>query len=157
MARITVRRARLEELDAVLDLWEEMMQYHARLDPRFQPAADGQALFRPTLRSWMAESDVRVLVAVTEGRVIGYASGRIVESAPVLDPPYFGHVSEICVAPEWRRFGVGRRLFRALYAWFRRRGLTTLQLNVAARNPVSQAFWHEMGFGDYMDRMWMDL
>ncbi|MBM4430066.1 MAG: hypothetical protein FJ026_06925, partial [Chloroflexi bacterium] len=39
MVRLSVRKARPDDLEAVLDLWEEMMQYHARLDSRFRPAA----------------------------------------------------------------------------------------------------------------------
>jgi len=157
MVRLSVRKARPDDLEAVLDLWEEMMQYHARLDSRFRPAAHGRVLFGPVLRTWMAEKNVRLLVAVAEGQIVGYIAGRVAENAPVLDPPCLGHVSDICVAPEWRRSGVGRRLFRALRAWFQRRGLTALQLHVSARNPVSQAFWGEMGFEHYMFRLWMDL
>jgi hypothetical protein len=42
-------------------------------------------------------------------------------------------------------------------SWFRRRGLAAVQLNVAAFSPTSQAFWRSIGFGDYMDRLWLDL
>ena len=157
MARVTVRRARPDELEALLDLWDEMMTYHARLDRRFMPAAAGRETFRPTLSGWMASKDCRVLVAASGEQVVEFTVGRIVENSPVLEPRYYGHVSDICVAPAWRRLGVGHRLFLALRAWFVKRGLTVLNLNVAARNPVSQAFWHEMGFEDYVVRVWMDL
>jgi GNAT superfamily N-acetyltransferase len=157
VAEIGVRRAALEDLEMVLDLWQEMMDYHARLDRRFLPAADGRDHFRITLREWMGDDTCRVLVAVDHGDVVGYIIGRLAENPPVFENRYLGHVSDICVAPEWRHMGVGRKLFGALRNWFWRQGLTSVQLHVGAFNPVSQAFWREMGFQDYMHRLWLEI
>ena len=154
---MTVRRARAEDLEPVLDLWQEMMDYHARLDGRFMPAADGRQAFRPTVEAWMADEEWRVLVAVADGQVVGYTIGHVAENPPVLATPRFGYVTDICVSADCRRRGVGRRLFKTLSSWFKRRGLAVAQLNVAAFNPTSQAFWRTMGFSDYLDRMWLDL
>jgi GNAT superfamily N-acetyltransferase len=157
MTRITVRRARAEDLEPLLDLWQEMMDYHARLDRRFVPAADGRQIFRPTVEGWMTDEEWRVLVAEADGQIVAYAIGRVAENAPVFATPRFGYVTDTCVSPGWRRRGVGRKLFNALSSWFRGRGLAAVQLNVAAFNPTSQAFWRAMGFDDYLDRLWLDL
>jgi len=157
MTKIRIRRARQEDLEAVLDLWQEMMDYHARLDVRFQPAADGREYFRPAVQEWMADDTWRVLVAVADGQVVGYIIGRVAENPPVFEMRHFGYVTDICVAPDWRGTGVGRRLFAALRNWLRHRGLTVVQLNAAACNPTSQAFWRKMGFQDFLDRLWLDL
>jgi GNAT superfamily N-acetyltransferase len=141
----------------VLGLWEEMMDYHARLDPRFRPASDGRDHFRTTLREWMADDTTRVLVAEHSGELVGYTIGRTAENPPVFEMRFLGHVSDICVAPKWRRRGIGRKLFAALRKWFRRQGYVVVQLNLAALNPVSQAFWREMGFQEYIHRLWLDI
>lgn len=157
MEEIQIRRATPEDLEAVLDLWQEMMDYHAGLDQRFQQVADSRDHFRMTLREWMADDTQRVLVAVDDGEIVGYIIGRIAENPPIFELRFLGHVSDICVAPEWRRQGIGRKLFAAVLNWFRRQGLPVVQLNVAAANAVSQAFWREMGFQDYMHRMWLEI
>jgi ribosomal protein S18 acetylase RimI-like enzyme len=157
VTRLTVRRAKPDDVESLLDLWQEMMDYHARLDRRFAPAADGRQRFRPTVRGWMADDQWRVLVAEADEQVVGYTIGRVAELNPVLATPGFGYVTDICVSPQLRRQGVGRRLFNAMNSWFRRRGLAAVQLNVAALNPTSQAFWRALGFGDYMNRLWLDL
>jgi ribosomal protein S18 acetylase RimI-like enzyme len=157
MTRIAVRRAGPEDLERLLDLWQEMMGYHARLDRRFMPAAEGRQAFRPTVEGWMADDEWQVLVAEADGQIVGYSIGHVAEINPVLAPPGFGHITDSCASPQWRRHGVGRRLFKAMSAWFRRRGLAAAQVNVAALNPTAQAFWRAMGFGDYMDRLWLDL
>jgi ribosomal protein S18 acetylase RimI-like enzyme len=157
MTRISVRRASQEDVESLLDLWQEMMNYHARLDPRLTPAADGRQAFRLTLERWMGDSEWRVLIAQAGGQVVGYIIGHVAEINPVLAKPDYGYVTDICVSPQWRRHGVGRRLFKAVRSWFRQRRLATVQLNVAALNATAQAFWRAMGFGDYMNRLWMDI
>lgn len=157
VAEINVRKARSEDVSDLLVLWQEMMELHTRLDPRFAPAADGATHFQQVLQTWMADERWHIFVAEAEGKLIGYAIGMLNENAPVFALRAYGFVSDICVTAAWRRTGVGRRLFGELRAWFHRHGLTCVQLNVAALNPTSQAFWRAMGFQDYTDRLWLDL
>jgi ribosomal protein S18 acetylase RimI-like enzyme len=157
MAQVTVRRARPEDVPGLLVLWQEMMGFHARLDPRFVPATDGATHFGTALKEWMADARWQVLVAEAEGKLVGYTIGMLHDDAPVFALRSYGFVSDICVAPEWRRTGVGRKLFSELRAWFHRHGQTSVQLNVSAVNPTSQGFWRAMGFQDYLDRLWLDL
>ena len=157
MGEIQIRRARQEDLETLLDLWLEMMSYHGRLDPRFAPEDNARDAFRDTMREWIGATARRVLVAVADGQVVGYTIGSIVENPPIFKLRHYGHVSDMCVAPEWRGQGMGRRLFGGLRKWFRSRGLAVVQLNVAALNPAAQAFWREMGFQDYVDRLWTDI
>jgi ribosomal protein S18 acetylase RimI-like enzyme len=157
MTKITVRQAKPGDVEPLLDLWQEMMDHHARLDPRLTPAADGRQAFRPTVERWMADSEWRVLVAKADGEIVGYAIGHVADINPVLAKPSYGYVTDICVSPGWRRHGVGRRLFKSMRTWFQRRDLAAVQLSVAALNPTAQAFWRAMGFGDYMNRLWLDI
>jgi ribosomal protein S18 acetylase RimI-like enzyme len=98
-----------------------------------------------------------VLVAEQQGNVVGYIIGHLAENPPIFELSHYGHISDICVAPQWRRRGVGHELFATLREWLSGHGLSVLQLTVAARNSVSQAFWREMGFEDFTHKLWMAL
>jgi ribosomal protein S18 acetylase RimI-like enzyme len=157
MSQAVIRQASRKDVRGILPLWNEMMCHHAALDARFQPTPDGEEYWADVLRSWLRDDDYCVLVADAEGQLVGYIVGMMRENPPVLLPPTYGLVSDICVDPAWRQQGIGRRLFEALKDWFREKELFTVQLNVAHFNPVSQAFWRAMGCQDYMDRLWFGL
>jgi ribosomal protein S18 acetylase RimI-like enzyme len=144
----------------MLRLWREMMDFHARLEPRFRPRPEleGEQAWEEHLRAhvWGSE-DWCVLVAEAEGRLVGQIMGMLREAVPVFEPERYGYVTDIVVDPAARRSGVGQALFDALKAWFRERGASHLELAVAHNNPVSQGFWRAVGCTDYTDIMWYDL
>lgn len=157
MSQVVIRQAIRKDVGGILPLWNQMMDCHAALDARFRPAPDGEKHWATVLRSWLRDYDTCVLVADAEGQLVGYIIGMIRENPPVLLPPIYGLVSDICVDPACRQQGIGRRLFEGLQDWFREQELSTVQLNVAHGNPVSQAFWRAVGCEDYMDRLWFGL
>jgi len=154
---IIVRRAGLRDVDDLLPLWEEMMRFHAALDPRLEVGSEGASYMRGVFREWLRSEDCRVLVAEAEGQIVGYIVGRVADNPPIFRLRTYGHISDICVSPEWRRQGVGRRLYRALREWFKEEGLSVVQLSAAHRNPTSLAFWRAMGFEEYLHHMWSEI
>ena len=157
MSQVVIRQATRDDVGGILSLWDEMMQYHAALDARFRPAPDGEKHWAKILRDWLRDDDACVLVADAEGQLVGYIIGMMRENPPVLLPPTYGLVSDICVDPAWRQQGIGRRLFEALKDWLKEEELFTIQLNVAHFSSVSQAFWRAMGCEDFMDRLWLEV
>jgi ribosomal protein S18 acetylase RimI-like enzyme len=155
-----VRMGTEKDLPEMLQLWREMMDFHALMEPRFRPAPVpvGEDAWEKHLRAdiW-GNGDWCVLVAEAEGKLIGQIMGVLRSAYPVFEPERYGYVTDIVVDPTARRSGVGRALFEALRAWFREQEASHLELQVAHRNPVSQSFWRAMGFTDFMDTLRKDL
>ena len=144
----------------MLRLWRDMMDFHARVEPRFRPlpsSAGEQAWERHLRENVWGNEDWCVFVAEADAVLVGQIMGVLRDSIPVLEPHRYGYVTDIVVDPAARRSGLGQALFEALEAWFRERGVSHLQLQVAHKNPVSQAFWRAMGCTDYMDMLWYDI
>lgn len=57
-----------------------------------------------------------------------------------------GHVTQICVAPEYRDRGLGRLLMRECARTLARRGFSLLTLTVTASNPKAVALYEKLGF-----------
>jgi ribosomal protein S18 acetylase RimI-like enzyme len=156
----TVRPGTAEDISDMLQLWREMMDFHARLEPRFRPLSTpaGEQAWEKHLREhvWGSE-DWCVFVAEADGRLVGQIMGMLRDSIPVFVPERYGYVTDVVVDPAARCCGVGRGLFNALKAWFRERGASHLELMVAHNNPASQGFWRAAGCTDYTDILWYDL
>jgi ribosomal-protein-alanine N-acetyltransferase len=77
-------------------------------------------------------------VASVGTELVGYAGMMVVVGE--------AHVTNIGVAPEWQRCGVGRRLLLTLAREARRRSAQHLTLEVRVTNVGAQALYHEFGF-----------
>jgi ribosomal protein S18 acetylase RimI-like enzyme len=126
---VVIRAATVGDAAAVLSLWMEMMDYHARLDRRLRVSPDGSRHVGKAIEHWLLD----------------------------LKPAKYGHIAHMCVTSEWRRRGVGRQLFTALRRWLQGEGLASVHIYVSHFNPASQRFWRSLGFQDYVDRLWCDL
>jgi ribosomal protein S18 acetylase RimI-like enzyme len=155
--RVNIRRATVDDVPAVALLWQEMADLHAALDRRFCPAIDGADYWAEALAGWLEDETRCAFVADAGGRLVGYIVGWLRQSPPVFQADVYGFVSDVCVTANCRQRGIGRRLFEALNAWFRQQEASHVELNVAANNPVSQAFWRSVGCQDYIDHMWYAL
>ena len=148
------------DVPEMLRLWREMMDFHARVEPRFRPLPqpEGEGAWEKYLREdILGNSAWCVFVADADGSLVGHIMGTVRDRVPVFEPERYGYVTDIVVDPEARRSGIGRALFAALQDWFQAHGVSVLELQVAHHNPASQAFWRAMGCTDYMDVMWFDL
>jgi ribosomal protein S18 acetylase RimI-like enzyme len=146
----TIREANRRDIAAVVALWKEMMDFHLAYDPRFRFAPDAEREFARHVHATLRSSGARVFIAESGGETIGYILGEIHRRKPIYPIGNYGFISDIAVTERWRRRGVGRALVQSLFTWFRRQGVTAIELFVAEANPISTAFWRGLGFGDYL-------
>lgn len=93
--------------------------------------------------------DALVLVAVAEGRLVGYASVHRVK------PSFTRHVGVFSteVHPEYQRRGIGRALMRASQEWAKGRGIERLELYTRADNDRARALYESEGFTEESKRV----
>jgi ribosomal protein S18 acetylase RimI-like enzyme len=91
----------------------------------------------------------RIVVAETDGEVVGMAKGELRDG--------LGHVSFVYLKPEARGRGWGNDLVRDLVAHFREQGLQHVSLNVELPNDEALAYWRRLGFTDYRRSLLTDL
>jgi len=152
-----VRPARSGDRPAVVSLWGDMMGLHAAFDSRLSISAGWRTHVEQSFGGWLRHGDNHLTVAEGADGVVGFALGGLVQSTVGLTPGSHGHIAHVCVDSQWRRRGVGRLLFASLRDWFVGRGVLSIHLYVSCLNPVSQRFWRELGFEDYINRLWCDL
>jgi ribosomal protein S18 acetylase RimI-like enzyme len=93
--------------------------------------------------------DALVLVAVADGRIVGYASVHRVK------PTFARHVGVFSteVHPEFQRRGIGRALMRGSLQWAQARGIERFELYTRADNERARALYESEGFTEESKRM----
>ena len=154
---IIVRPATRADLEAIGDLWVELISFHAALDGRFAIPPNGRKHYIRYALDAIRDPQFHVLVAVAGENVIGYVLGYVANNLPFFPNLRYAFLSDISVSATSRRRGVGKLLVAALREWFYLRGMRSVQLNAAYHNPVSQAFWRQQGCTDYISMLWLGL
>jgi ribosomal protein S18 acetylase RimI-like enzyme len=90
-----------------------------------------------------------VLVAVVEGKVIGYAG---IKRAGTTFTRHVG-VFSTEVHPDHQRRGIGRALLRASVEWAKSRGIERLELFTRADNDRARALYESEGFVEESKRI----
>lgn len=158
MTDTRVRPAQLDDLGAVSKLAAQLVRQHHRWDPKrfmlIEPVEQGYHRF---LASQLSDAEVLVLVAVRDGKVVGYLYGSLEARNwnALLDA--CGAVHDILVDESARKSGVASLLMEAACARFKELGAPRVVLSSAAANAEGQKLFEKLGFRRTMVEMTREL
>jgi ribosomal protein S18 acetylase RimI-like enzyme len=154
-----VRRATPADLPTIGHLGALLVKEHYDFDPRrFLPATPGTpAGYASFIGTQLADPNKAVLVAETDGEVIGYAYAAVEGYDYMALRGPAGVLQDVIVDPEHRGRGVGRLLLDATLEFFRSRGVPRVVLSTAAQNEAAQRLFASMGFRRTMIEMTREL
>lgn len=135
----SIRPLREPDIAALLSLIQALADYE------HLPGPDADARDRLTRDAMAEPPGFRVLLAETEGRVIGYAVYMLTYSTFLARPTLY--VEDIFVLPKERRNGAGRALFRELAREAARRDCGRMEWHVLDWNTPAQDFYRSLGAG----------
>ena len=156
-ANIGIRKATEQDLPQMVELSKDLMDFHATRDPIFTRKPDSERAWETFMRENMAKDKACVFVAEGDDRVIGYCLALISNYPPVLSAPTYGELMDLMVHEEYRRRGVGERLFSAAKAWYGQQGIRRIEVRVAVTNEISTRFWRKMDFKPYLETLALSL
>jgi ribosomal protein S18 acetylase RimI-like enzyme len=155
--KIRIRDAHEADLDAVVDLWEELARLHEGLSERFSLAPDLRQKWSSYLRERFAEIRTKLIVAEEDGKIVGFMLCMLEPNIPVYKEKKIGLISDVFVKEERRRKGLARKMLDSAVAWFKKNKVRTVRLNVAADNLEARAAWRMLGFEAFMIDKRLDL
>ena len=147
--KIIVRKAEARDLDAMVDVWWQMVSEHEGRDPdywRNLPEAESRKRFRDWKEKLITQENHFHLVAEIHGKVAGFIYGHVLERPRVMKTSPIGRVDEVAVDREFRGQGAGQAMLSALAEELRKQGLPLVELMVDTDNPVAQALYEKAGF-----------
>ena len=154
---ITIRRGKTQDFPRILELWLEMIEYHEKIDKRFETSAGRDQAYLNYLEEIVNHYDYNLILAERNGEVVGYTIAAIMSNQALFALPHYGFIAEMAVKENIRSQGIGQALWEAARAWCKRRGVTVMQLNVSKLNKRAQKFWRRLGCRDFLDILWYDI
>lgn len=140
-----IRIADINDRERLTELFMQLHRHHVEIKPE---------VFRMPEREWFSEriagilndDGQTVLVHDNGGMLDGYAVVKIMDvNTEEKIPRRMCYIDCLAVAEDCRRTGVGTELFKAVKAFGKERGCTSVQLGVTACNTGAVSFYEKMG------------
>jgi ribosomal protein S18 acetylase RimI-like enzyme len=148
-ADVNLRPLTADDLAQFVDeLWLPFAEEMAELDSFNQLADDVDCRTEAIAhrRKRLESNQIRTIVAEDVGTLAGYVSGSCSESPSVFARGDELHISEVYVAPGYRRQGLAGELLDTLEAWGQAQGAAYAELSVNVRNEAALACYERRGY-----------
>jgi ribosomal-protein-alanine N-acetyltransferase len=129
MSKISIRPAKLRDLDAIVALEQAVFST--------------DRLSRRSLRAFILSSHHPLLIAISDGNLAGYALVALRKRSAV------ARLYSIAVEPQAGRRGVGRALVTACEHYAAAQGRRALRLEVRFDNGAALALYERLGFRQF--------
>ena len=148
MGEVTIRRAVVADLAAVVALLEDADELHRSALPWLFREIEESAL-TAFLERYVSQSDSVMFLACAPDRSLAgvlYMSLRQPARAPIVQPAVVAEIDVLAVHSSFRRQHVATRLVQAALRWADDAGATRTELGVYEFNETARAFWQSVGF-----------
>ena len=154
---VTIIEARIEDIEGLMVLWNDLIEYHGKMDPLYTTYDEGRATFREYLHKLITSEDSRVSCAMFDNEYAGYCITTMGSYPPVLIKKKFGFITDMFVANEYRSAGLGKMLLDDSIVWLKGKGMDRVELRAHSLNDKGVNFWKEVGFTEYLKVMYKDI
>ena len=149
MASVSIRVATPEDAEAITRIYMQSAEHHALLDPERNQVPDPAAIcerYRTGAQHPAGEEGV-TLVAEKHGEVLGFLDARLIPPFdPMFRPVTLCFITDVAVATDRRREGIGEQLMTAVEQWGSSRGAGLVALEYLNANTRAASFYDRLGY-----------
>ena len=146
MDNLTIRRAASSDAKKIVELRLLSQEHAEKSNPLiWRITEQGKKLLKQKVENDLADNNIMVLLAETNGKIVGYVQGEVTSRSDHT-PRTVGHVSLMYVVKQFRRKGVGRRLMKELCKFFNSNKAEDLTVRYIIGNKEAEEFWRKLGF-----------
>lgn len=143
-----IREANIEDIYTIVDLWQEMMDFHIERSDLYQIKPDARKIYTNYLKDVLKNPDYIVLAYEIENKVIGYLTAVESDIPPVYKETT-GLILEMCVTENHRNNGIGEELLLKIEKWFMDKDINRIECMVSDFNEISKSFWFKNNYKPY--------
>lgn len=154
---ITYRKAKLEDLETISRFWDKLDKTHIRYHPLYRLEDNILEKRKKYIKKQIERRDAFIYLAEGQGRIIGFADGRVEDRAPILKIKKIGCLAAVFVEKKYRKRGIGGRLVENLIGEFKKRDLNFVKAEIDVRNSSAFEFYREFGFEKFKSNIVKEL
>jgi ribosomal protein S18 acetylase RimI-like enzyme len=155
--KVKIRKAKKEDISAVVRLNMKLTDYIKKLDIYGAESSKVEKCFRKYIRDIIKKRNVIILVAEVNGKIVGTMRGAIQRASPVVSYNKVGRVSGVFVEEDYRRLGLGKKMFEELKKWFTKKKIRILDVMVNSDSKAAISAYEKFGFREYSKNMRLNL
>jgi ribosomal protein S18 acetylase RimI-like enzyme len=157
--KINIRKAIAEDYSVLIGLFDEIDVIHRDNLPHLFQKPIGPVRELDYYLGLISDESTAVLIAEMDGKIVGFvhAFARTAPDFPILVPRHFAIVDSIVVKVEYQKQGIGRRLLEAIEEWSKRKGASSIELNVYEFNEEAITFYEGLGYKTFSRRLSKEL
>jgi ribosomal protein S18 acetylase RimI-like enzyme len=146
-SRASCRRATAEDVTAICELARELKRSHHDAWPNLFAADSDAASDEPHWRHSVLAAGNAAFVAEADSRVVGFITVSVAdETHSLMQAMRYARVNSVCVAPDARSAGIGRRLMSTAEQWSAAQGATDVRLMVYEFNADAIRLYELLGY-----------
>ncbi len=142
------------DIPSIIPIWKKLMDDSSAWEETFEPNPDWEQHITSHLEKLLENERAQILIAKEKDVIIAYAIIQITNNIPVFKQFDRGYITDLCVQENHRSKGIGEKLLKEIFAWFKSKGITRVELTALEKNVLGRKFWKRMKFEEYMHRMY---
>ena len=153
MSKINIRKARLEDLNILLEFEQGIITAERPFDPTLK---EGKISYYD-IEKMITASHIEVLIAEIDSKIVGSGYARIETAKPYLNHDNYAYLGFMYTDPKHRGKGVNANIIEALKKWCQSQNITELRLDVYNDNPSAIRAYEKVGFKKHLLNMRVEL
>ncbi|MDD4662070.1 MAG: GNAT family N-acetyltransferase [Candidatus Pacebacteria bacterium] len=149
MENYNIRKARIKDLEKIVALSYKSAILHQKLTPYYKVSKDLKEVLFRSLKKNIHSSNSCILLAEEDGKMIGYLLAFKIDRLEMFEVKEVGFIADIFIEEGKRRMGVGEKLLKKCYNWFKEKNINFVEINVQILNKEAISFWNKKGFKDF--------
>jgi GNAT superfamily N-acetyltransferase len=153
MSKINIRKARLEDLNILLEFEQGIITAERPYDPTIK---EGKINYYD-IEKMITAAHIEVVVAEIGAKIVGSGYARIEAAKPYLNHDNYAYLGFMYTDPRHRGKGINAIIIEALKEWCLSQKITELRLDVYNDNPSAIRAYEKVGFKKHLLNMRVEL
>lgn len=153
MNEINIRKARIEDLNILLEFEQGIIAAERPFDPTLKE----EKINYYNIENMITATDIELLVAEIGSQIVGSGYARIEIAKPYLNHHNYAYLGFMYTSPEHRGKGINAKIIEGLKQWSESLKITELRLDVYHDNPSAIRAYEKVGFKKHLVNMRVGL